>query len=253
MLTDPLFYLCAVPAVVLLGLGKGGLAGFGTLAVPLLSMVVSPLTAAGILLPILLVQDVVGVAAFRKSFDGKILALMLPGAVVGIAIAWFLAHRVSADWITLLLGLLSVLFAAQRLWVERGGRVVAPSNAPAWFGVLCGVGSGFTSQVSHSGGPPFQLYVLPKMLPRDCLIGTTAIFFCAVNWMKMPAYAALGQFTSVNLLVSAVLTPLAIVSTMAGVWLVRRIDGARLYTIIYALLFLLGIKLVFDGAGALLG
>jgi uncharacterized membrane protein YfcA len=84
-------------------------------------------------------------------------------------------------------------------------------------------------------------------LPRDVLIGTTAIFFAAVNWIKVPAYFALGQFTRVHLLASLALMPLAILSTFAGVWLVRRVDAARFYSLIYGLMLLIGLKLAYDG------
>lgn len=95
------------------------------------------------------------------------------------------------------------------------------------------------------------MYVLPRRLPRDVFIGTSAIFFAAVNWLKVPAYAALGQFTRDNLLTSAALVPVALGSTLAGVWLVRRVESARFYTIIYILLVAVGAKLVWDGAAGL--
>ena len=91
--------------------------------------------------------------------------------------------------------------------------------------------------------------VLPRRLPRDTLIGTTAIAFAAINWMKVPAYAALGQFTTENLTATALLLPVAIASTLAGVALVRRIDPARFYTMIYVLMILLGFKLIWDAVG----
>jgi uncharacterized membrane protein YfcA len=94
------------------------------------------------------------------------------------------------------------------------------------------------------------MYVLPRKLPRDTLVGTTAIAFAVMNWMKVPAYAALGQFTRTNLLSTAMLVPVAVVATFAGVWLVRRVDAARFYTLIYILMILLGLKLVFDAAMA---
>jgi uncharacterized membrane protein YfcA len=106
--------------------------------------------------------------------------------------------------------------------------------------------SGFTSQIAHAGSPPFQMWVLPRRLPRDSLIGTTAISFAAMNWLKVPAFAALGQFTASNMMASAALLPLALAATFAGVALVRRIDASRFYTIIYALMVMLGVKLVFD-------
>lgn len=251
MLTDPIFYAVAIPAVILLGLAKGGFVGVGNLAVPMIAMVISPVTAAAITLPILIVQDVVSVASFWRTFDRKVLVVTLPGAAVGVTLAWLFAKALPEAWIMLALGVVSVVFAVQRLWLERGGRVVAAADAPGWFGFLCGAASGVTSQIAHAGGPPFQLYVLPKQLPRDTMIGTTAIFFATVNWMKAPAYLSLGQFTKANLLTSAALMPVAIASTLAGVWLVRRIDGAKIYRLIYAILLLLGVKLVVDAVLAL--
>lgn len=90
------------------------------------------------------------------------------------------------------------------------------------------------------------MWVLPKKLPRDVLVGTTAVAFAVMNWMKVPAYAALGQFTRANLMATALLVPVAVVSTFAGVWLVRRVDAARFYTLIYVLMVLLGLKLMAD-------
>src|SRR5207237_3681171 len=118
---------------------------------------------------------------------------------------------------------------------------------PRWFGFLMGLASGVTSQITHAGQPPFQIYVLPKRLPRDVLVGTTAIFFAAVNWIKVPAYLALGQFSHAHLVASLALMPLALLSTLAGVWLVRRVDADRFYSLIYWLMLLIGLKLVWDG------
>jgi hypothetical protein len=139
---------------------------------------------------------------------------------------------------------ISILFAGHRLWTARGGRVQAPANASPWVGGLLGVASGFTSQIAHAGQPPFQMYVLPKKLPPASLVGTTAIYFATINWLKVPAYAALGQFTPQNLSTVAVLLPVAILSTLAGVWLVRRIQPDRFYTLIYGLMIPVGAYLI---------
>ena len=151
-----------------------------------------------------------------------------------------------------LVGAISILFGTYRLWADRGGALAAPARSPGWVGTLFGVASGFTSQIAHAGQPPFQIWVLPKRLPRDVLVGTTAIFFAATNWLKVPAYWALGQFSHANLLATASLIPVAIASTFAGVWLVRRVSPARFYTAIYALMVLVGVKLVWDAVGKIL-
>src|SRR3546814_13810038 len=79
----------------MLGMAKGGLAGVGALATPLAALVLPPATAAAVLLPVLIVQDVVSVWAFRRTWDGWIIAWMVPGAALGVAAGWFYAERVN--------------------------------------------------------------------------------------------------------------------------------------------------------------
>lgn len=247
MITDWQFYALAIPAVLLLGLAKGGFSGMGALSLPLLAFAIDPVRAAAITLPILIVQDVVGVWAFRRTVDWRLLGWMMPGAVVGIWLGYVFAASVSPVAVMALVGAISMLFGAYRLWAAR--HAAAPRGAarwPEWVGSLFGIASGFTSQVAHAGQPPFQLWVLPRNLSRDVLVGTTAIFFAAINWIKVPAYWALGQFTAANLLTSAALAPLALASTFAGVWLVRRVAPERFYKAIYWLMILVGAALIVE-------
>ena len=244
---DPAFYLLAIPAVLLVGLAKGGLSGMGALGMPLLALAMDPVQAAGILLPILIAQDVIGVAAFRKTWDRYVLAVMLPSAVIGVVLGWWFAASVSSRAVLVAVGAISLLFGLYRLWIERGGRIAASSRSPTWVGTLFGVATGFTSQVAHAGGPPFQMWVMPRRLERDVLIGTTAIFFAVLNWIKVPAYVALGQFTWPNALTTLVLLPFALVGSLAGIWLVRRIEMGRFYTLVYLLMVVAGAKLLWDG------
>jgi uncharacterized membrane protein YfcA len=149
------------------------------------------------------------------------------------------------------LGLISIVFGVYRLYVERAGAVAptAPASSSRWIGSLFGVGTGFTSQIAHAGGPPFQMWVMPKRLPRDVFIGTSAIFFAIVNWVKVPAYVALGQFTTENALASLALLPIAVLGSLAGVYLVRKVEMERFYTIIYLLLIATGVQLLLEGLG----
>ena len=248
MIQDPTFYLLAVPAVILLGFSKGGLAGVGSLSLPLLVLVIEPVQAAAILLPILIAQDAVSVWSFRRHLDWYVLGWTLPGATLGILIGYLFAASVSSAAVMALVGTISIAFGAQRLWVGRRGTPTAGKASPGWVGSLAGVASGFTSQIAHAGAPPFQLWVLPRRLERDVLIGTWAVYFASLNWIKVPAFAALGQFSATNMLTAGVLLPVAVVSTFAGVWLVRRIDGERFYKIIYWLMIFVGVILIFEAA-----
>jgi len=253
MIVQPSFYAAAVPAVILLGLSKGGFAGLGVLSMPLISMTIPPVQAAAITLPILMVQDAVSVWAYRRTWDRTNLKILLPGAGLGILVAFLFAAQVPDAAVALALGTISVVFALRRF---IGGRATTPPPADfrpdrpqGWF---WGAVAGFTSMIAHAGGPPFQIYVMPQQLPRDIFVGTGVMFFAAVNLIKVAPYLALGQFSRENLMTSLVLFPLAIASTWAGVWLVRRVSGDRFYDIVYVLLLLLGGKLMWDGFAWLL-
>lgn len=247
LLADPVTLAVVALAVVLLGLAKGGLSGVGALATPMAALVLPPTIAAALLLPILIVQDVVSVWSFRKTWDGWIIAWMLPGAAIGIAAGYYYAERVDEAKLMAALGAITLAFGVYRLWVERGGRIVAASKSPGWVGTFFGAFTGFTSQIAHAGGPPFQMWVTPRRLPHLVFVGTSSILFALINWMKVPAYLALGAFPHEVLVAAALLMPLAIGSTLLTVRWLKRIDGARFYSFIYWLMVLLGAKLLWDG------
>jgi uncharacterized membrane protein YfcA len=246
VIQDPIFYLVATPAVVLLGFSKGGLTGVGSLSLPLMVLVIEPVQAAAIMLPILIAQDMVGVWSFRRHLDWYVLGWTVPGATIGILIGYLFAASVSSAAVMALVGAISIAFGAYRLWLGRHGPPKAGASSPGWVGSLFGVASGFTSQIAHAGAPPFQLWVMPRRLRRDVLIGTSAVYFAALNWIKVPAFAALGQFSATNMLTAAALLPVAIVATFAGVWVARRIDGERFYKIIYYLMISVGAILLVE-------
>ena len=247
LLANPVTLALACLAVVIVGMAKGGFSGVGALGTPVLALALPPATAAAILLPVLLVQDVVSVWSFRKTWSGWIVGWMLPGAVVGVAIASGYSAVVPEKALLLLLGLITLGFGIYRLWIERGGRIIAASNSPGWVGALFGVGMGVASQVAHAGGPPFQIWVTPRRLPHETFVGTTSVLFALVNWIKVPSYLLLGTLTRQTMTAAALLLPLAIVSTLIAVRVIRKLDTSRFYTIIYALMVALGTKLVWDG------
>jgi uncharacterized protein len=250
MITEPLFYVAAVPAVLLMGLAKGGFSGLGLLSLPLMALVVSPVQSAAIMLPILIVQDVVTVWAYRKTWDRRNVMILLPSGIVGIMTGYFLAAKVSDAAVGFAVGAISIAFALRRIVVERRLTEPKPAMADVPRGILWGWVAGFTSMVAHAGGPPFQIYVMPQRLPRDVFVGTGAVYFALNNWIKVPPYIALGQFTAENLATAAILFPMAILSTWAGVWLVRRVPAERFYTLVYILLVVVGAKLMWDGVRA---
>ena len=244
LITDWQFYLVAVPAVLLLGVSKSGFgAGFGSLAVPLMALAVTVPQAAAILMPVLLVMDLLGIAAFRRDFDRGLVKFMLPWGLLGIVVGALSFKLLQARWVAGIVGVFTLLFLAQRLlFPPRAGN--APP--PRWAGALLTTVSGFTSFVAHAGGPPINAYVIPLGLSPLRFTGTMAFFFFVINLAKWVPYAWLGLLDARNLGTSLVLLPLAPLGVWAGVRIARRIDQRLFYRFVYAGMALTGLKLVWD-------
>ena len=245
MLHDPLFYAAAVPAMFVLGLSKGGFASVGILAVPILALVMSPVQAAGITLPVLILSDIVAVIAYWGIFDRRTLVIVLPGSMVGVLIGWLTATWVTEHEIRLIVGIVSVAFALNYWFRHRLSQTPHPQSVVR--GTFWSIVAGFTSFVSHAGGPPFQLYTVPLRLEPRVLAGTTVLVFAIINAAKSVPYFFLGQFDWANLEASAVLLPLSLPATFFGVWLVRRFPIEAFYNWVYATIFLIGAYLVWEG------
>ncbi len=251
MITDPWFFAVAIPAIVLTGLSKGGfLGGVGGIAVPLMSLVISPVQAAGIMLPILITMDWIGVWAYRRDWSGPNLKILLPASIAGVLIGWATATYVTEAHVRLLVGLVGAAFTLTH-WFNLKPRGTAPGPNVS-KGSFWGMISGFTSFVSHAGGPPYSVYMLPQRLPNVVYAGTGIMLFTVINLVKVPPYFFLGQFSLANLKTVAVLIPLAPLAIMAGVWLTRRVPQEPFYKIAYACLFFISLKLIWDGACAVL-
>jgi uncharacterized membrane protein YfcA len=230
-ITDPLFYLVAVPAVLLAGISKGGFgAGLGILAVPLMTLRVPPTQAAAIMLPILCLMDIFGIGAYRRTWDRANLTILFSGALVGTAIGAASFRYLDESLIRLLLGIIALAFIASR-WFGRGDRPPAPRSLVK--GGFWGMVAGFTSFVAHAGGPPVSVYLLPQRLDKTLFVGTTVVFFFAVNYVKLLPYYWLGQFPQANLATSLALAPVAVAGVLLGIWLHDRIDVALFYRLCY--------------------
>ena len=240
IITDPLFYLLAIPAILAVGLGKGGFAGLG--------MISAPLQAAAILLPILICQDAISVWAYRRDWCAWNLKVLLPGSVVGVAAAWLFAAFVAQAYVELAVGATGICFV---LYMFLAHVPAQPRRSSAASGMFWGSLAGFTSTIIQVGGPPYQAHILPQRLDKLTLIGTTIIFFALVNLMKIAPYAALGQFSTRTLATSLVLLPLAIASNLFGLWLARRTPTELFYRLAYLLVLLISLVLFWRGTSAI--
>jgi len=244
LITDPYFYAVTIPAVLLLGISKSGFgAGFGSLAVPMMALAVSVPQAAAILMPLLFVMDVLGMTAFRKDFDLKLLRFLLPWGLLGIGVGTLLFKVLNAHTVAGIVGGFTLLFLAQRLLFAPKADSPPP---PRWLGAILTATSGFTSFIAHAGGPPINAYVIPMRLSPVKFTATMAFFFFVINLAKWVPYAWLGLLDWRNLATSLVLLPIAPLGVWVGVRLARRISQVLFYRFVYAGMFLTGVKLLWD-------
>jgi uncharacterized membrane protein YfcA len=252
VIDDPWFYVAAVPAIVLFGVSKGGFgAGFGVIAVPLIALVTSPVQAAAILLPILCLMDLFALWAYRRKWVWPELRLLIPASLIGISIGTFLFEYMSPAIIRLILGIVAITFTLNHWFHLTTKGDLERSVYPPVIGTIAAATAGFTSFVAHAGGPPLDMYLLRRKLDRTAFVGTTVAFFAVANYVKLIPYAWLGQLDGSNLSTSLVLSPLAPIGIGLGVWLHRRVSDRIFFHFVYTMLFVVGLKLVYDGLGGL--
>jgi len=252
MISDPWFYAAAVPALLIAGISKGGFGGgLGTIATPLLALTIDPRTAAAVLLPVLCLMDLMGLWAYWGKWHKINMAIMIPASFLGILVGALTFRYLDADAIRILIGVIAVTFTL-RHWIGGIGGERAPAGPNIAKGGFWSTIAGFTSFVSHSGSPPLQVYLLPQKLPRTTYQATTVVFFAAVNYVKLIPYALLGQLSVANLSTSGALLPLAVGGMLLGIWLHNRVSDRLFYVIAYVLLFIIGLKLLYDGVSGLL-
>ena len=229
MITDPLFYFFAVPAILIFGIAKGGFGNaIGVVAVPLMALAVSPLQAAAILLPILCVMDVFAIRKFWRQWDVTNIVIMLPAGCVGVLVGSLTFSYLNEGHVRLLIGLLALIFALN-FWLKSAGSIQKEPNYIK--GAFWSVIGGFTSFGIHSGGPPVNIYLLPQKLHPKVFMGTCAMFFWITNYVKLIPYFILGQLDSQNLQTSLVLLPLAPIGVGFGYYLHTRVSTKKFYNI----------------------
>jgi uncharacterized protein len=228
----------------LTGLSKGGLGGtMGFLLTPLLALVMPTNKAVGLLLPILMLADVFAVATYWRSWDVKIVRILLAGAVIGVTLATFVLTSFPPEWLRRGLGVLSLLFVFYRVFEQRILRALV-YEPHTWHGVSAGSLAGFTSTLAHAGGPPITVYLMFQKVAPEVFIATSALFFAILNWIKVPYYYFGGLFDFALLFRLIWLAPLVVLGVWCGRWLVKHINRVWFDRIILVMLFISGILLL---------
>ncbi len=237
---DILQLLVLALAVVITGISKSGFAGgLGVITVPILSLVMSPILAAALMLPTLLIMDALSVRAWWGKFNIHLLKVLLPFGVLGVLIGYLTYAYINEHQVKFILGVITLIFGVNGLFGKKFKKSFSDN-----VGRILGTVSGFTSFVSHAGGPPLNFYLLTKKLAKPEYLGSAVIFFAVINFSKIFPYAAIGQFTVDNIILALLFSPISFLGVKLGVFLQGKINEPLFFKIIYVLLICLGVTFV---------
>ena len=238
------FYIVLAIVICLIGLSKGGFSGtVGSLATPLLALILSADKVVGLLLPILIIADVFAVASHWKKWDRKLVVLLLPGAVIGVLIGTLFIASVSPLVLRRAMGVIALLFAGYKLY----GPVIvdkAHYQPRKWHGLTAGTVGGFSSSLAHAGGPPITMYLLMQDISPRVFVATSALFFMVSNWIKVPTYFYAGLFDFDLLWQVGWLLPLLPLSVWVGKSIATKINKVIFDRIMVFFLALSGVLLL---------
>jgi uncharacterized membrane protein YfcA len=244
--------LIAFAGVFLICFMKGAFGGgFSIVGIPLLSLVMDPVTAGGLLAPLFVAMDLFALRYWKPSTWSKPdLALLLPGLVIGIGIGYLLFRVLDHRAVAIVMATITLIFVG--LWLAGGSEVkIRPRSPPK--AIAAGLAAGITTMVAHSGGPPLAMYLLPLGLSKEVYAGTTSLFFTVGNATKaVPWLLLVKPAGNVWILMAACLLAIP-----TGVWLGWRLHGRldqhQIYRACYGLLVVTALKLLWDGVSGYLG
>lgn len=245
-------WLAATVAVLLTGISKSGFGGaLGGLAVPVLALWMPTTDAVGVMLPILIAMDLLGLRAWRKAASWPDLYRLLPASLLGIVLGTALLHQLDVRWCQLMIGLLAIGFAVERMWKRYRVQVGAFRTEPGWLSVWCGAASGMTSALAHAGGPPVMYYLLQRNLAKNTFVATLVVLFTGINLAKLPFYLGLGLVNIQTLWMSLLLLPCVPVGVWLGMCCLQRVPEVVFFRIALLTLLGTGLQLTWQAVRAL--
>lgn len=247
MTFDLTFFALAIPAVLFAGISKGGFgsgAAFASSAI--LAIIFPPAVAIGVMLPLLILMDAGALRAFWRQWNWALSRFVILGALPGVALGAAFYRVANADMIRFILGVISIGFVFWQVaneigWVKRRERPVT-----AFGGLVGGLTGGFTSFISHAGGPPVAVYLLSQKISKTTYQACSVLIFTVINLFKLVPYTFLGIFSADMMLAGLYLSPFALIGVWLGVKAHHRIPERAFFRLTYGLLTITGGKLIWD-------
>lgn len=246
---DATFFALAIPAVLFAGISKGGFgSGAAFAAAPFLALAVPPQLAVGVMLPLLMISDLTNLRPYWRKWSWRDSRAIMVGMVPGVALGALLFSVTNDDAVRVAIGAIALGFVLFQLARARGWLHIAPRPFSAGRAGFWGAAAGFTSFVSHAGGPPAAVYLLGRSLDKQTYQATTVIIFWWVNVLKFGPYAMLGLFTRETLIANVLLAPVVVIGSLIGVWANRVVPERLYFGLTYVFLVITALKLFWDAA-----
>jgi hypothetical protein len=244
---DPTVLAVAAPAALWAGISKGGFGSGAAFASALvMALIFEPATALGIMLPVLMLIDVVTLRGFWDRWHIPSAWALILGGAPGVALGVALFAVANDDVIRLLIAAVALGFVAWQV-AGHAGWIRLPKMPFRWStGLAAGLVGGFTSFISHAGGPPVAVFLLSQGLGKTAYQATTVIAFWIINIFKAVPYGFMGFFTLETLGVGVWMAPFAVAGAVVGIRAHHLVPERLFFGLTYVLLTATGLKLVWD-------
>jgi uncharacterized membrane protein YfcA len=209
-------WLAVIGGAFGIGLNKGGLTGLGILPVLLFAVVFDARESTGFVLPLLIVGDVCAIITYRHVVIWKIFRALLPPALAGVVLGYFLMGWISGAAFGPLIGWIIIGLIALQFLRSTLGEKLDHIFESRGFGLVMGVLAGITTMIANAAGPVANLYFLSVRLPKWNLIGTSSWLFFVINLTKVPFSMNLGLTNGVSLIFAVVMAPLVVLGFFSG-------------------------------------
>lgn len=217
-------WLLAGLAALCTGLAKSGFGPFGLLTVILMAEVLPPRESTGVVLPLLIAADVMGVLSFHEHSSWKLLRALLPATLVGILTGWWIMPLIPAEFFGHTLGWIILTLIGIILLQRLRPQLLTWVTSHPLLGLGCGWAAGITTMLANAAGPITAFYFLSQRQTKMVMVGTGAWFYLAINLAKLPFSWQLGLLNGNSLGLDVMLLPGVLFGFWMGRTLLRRIS-----------------------------
>ena len=208
-------------AALSIGMSKTGVQGIMLMIVPLMAMAFGAKESTGVILPMLCMADIIAVAYYKRIADWRIVARLLPTAVLGFFLAIGVDNMIPGGQFRQLMGWTLMLALAVMIWSEIFGKENRWMNK-WWYAAIFGLLGGFTTMIGNAAGPVMSVYLLSMRKEKMEYIGINAWFFLVVNLLKVPLQAFVwDNITWDSLTLNLSMLPVIGIGALIGIRIVK--------------------------------